>query len=84
MIKLLLALVLIAVFASCAVITPRRHCQPSPRSKDYAGQQVKTKLVAVHRTMRGYKHFFVTDSNDTITRYMRYRFTVDSCYTLTM
>lgn len=73
----------IVILSSCAT---KRYCTPSKRSRDYAkGEHVKTTLVAVHRTMRGNKHIFVTVSGDTITRYFNYRgFKVGCCYELTM
>lgn len=79
---LILLTVSIVILSSCA---PRRYCTPSKGSKDYAkGEHVKTTLVAVHRTMLGNKHFFVTLNGDTITRFYNYRFKVGCCYQITM
>lgn len=83
----LLVLTISIVLFSCA---PQGRCYPSKRSKDYAETQIKegiitknhekTILVSVNRTMKGFKHLFVTERNDTIARYFNCPLSVGDCY----
>jgi hypothetical protein len=45
-------------------------------AKDYS----RCTLVSVSRNMKGFKHLFVSDNNDSLYRYYHRPFAIDSCY----
>lgn len=84
--KLIIILALTTILYSCG---SQRNCYPSKRSKDYAIKQGimtnncwKTTLISVKPTMKGFKHLFVTEQNDTIIRFDYCPLTVGECYYL--
>lgn len=67
------------------------RCYPSKRSKDYAvlkeggtiaqaNDYRRTTLISIRRTMKGYKHLFVTDESDSIYLYLYPKLEVGECY----
>lgn len=87
----IICIILIAIVVIMNSCTTYR-CYPSKRSKDYAGAVLldgtiaqaneyrRTTLVKVIRTMKGYRHLFVSDDGDTATLYLYPALTKDSCY----
>ncbi len=45
-----------------------------------ANEYRRTTLVSVRRTMRGYKHLFVTDESDTVYLYLHPKLETGECY----
>jgi len=85
--KLLTLLLSVAILTSCG---NQYRCYPSKKSRDYAETEIKegviTKnhekaiLVSVNRTMKGYRHLFVTERKDTIARFFNCPLSVGDCY----
>jgi len=85
--KLLTLLLSVAILTSCG---NQYRCYPSKKSRDYAETEIKegviTKnhekaiLVSVNRTMKGYRHLFVTERKDTIARFFNCPLNVGDCY----
>lgn len=47
---------------------------------EIAKDHIKGKLIKIERTMKGQKHYFLTDTSGIIFRYYQSRLILDSCY----
>ena len=66
----LLSILLTGSSALLYYCTPNRH-NINP---------VRTTLLSVNRTMKGYKHIFITDNGDSLVRYYNDKLLAGECY----
>ena len=73
-------LILSLLFASCASVKRYSYesvnLQPGEISKNHE----RCQLIEVNRTMKGFKHTFVSGGNDTLIRFYQRPLEVNHCY----
>lgn len=68
------------ILSSCSTVKRYSYEAVNLREGEISKYHTKCQLIGVNRTMKGFKHTFVSGSNDTLIRFYQKPLEVNKCY----